>query len=62
MVLRGISPGGPAGAGNELRDAVHQLHLAAKQISMAGDPAQTERAAAIVKDARKQLYQLLAED
>lgn len=48
--------------GNELRAAVQQLHLAAKQISIAGDPAQVERAAAIVHDARKKLYQLLAED
>jgi DNA-binding PadR family transcriptional regulator len=54
--------GRTGGRGSELRDAVHQLHLAAKQISVAGDPAQTERAAAIVQDARKQLYQLLAED
>ena len=48
--------------GDDLRGAVQQLHLAAKQISIAGDPAQVERAAAIVNDARKKLYQLLAED
>jgi DNA-binding PadR family transcriptional regulator len=48
--------------GNDLRGAVAQLHLAAKQISIAGDPSQIERAATIVHDARKQLYSLLAED
>jgi DNA-binding PadR family transcriptional regulator len=50
------------GSGSELRGAVQQLHLAAKQISIAGDPTQVERAVAIVHDARKKLYQLLAED
>jgi DNA-binding PadR family transcriptional regulator len=54
--------GRTGGRGGELRDAVHQLHLAAKQISLAGDPAQVGRAAVIVRDARKKLYQLLAED
>jgi DNA-binding PadR family transcriptional regulator len=48
--------------GNELRSAIQQLGLAAKQISIAGDPTQVDRAAAIVHEARKQLYKLLAED
>ncbi len=48
--------------GNELRSAMEQMHLAAKQISIAADPSQVERAVAIVTDARKKLYQLLAED
>jgi hypothetical protein len=33
-----------------------------KQISIAADPSQVERATTIVRDARKKLYQLLAED
>ncbi|HEY8526560.1 MAG TPA: PadR family transcriptional regulator [Acidimicrobiales bacterium] len=46
----------------ELREAVARLGLAARQVSMGGRPDQIERATAIVADARKQLYQLLAED
>ena len=46
----------------ELRVAVAQFHMAFKQIAVAGTPAQVERALEIVRDARKQLYQLLAED
>jgi DNA-binding PadR family transcriptional regulator len=54
--------GRTGGRGNELRDAMGMLFLAAKQVTVAGDPAQTERAMVIVNDARKKLYQLLAED
>jgi DNA-binding PadR family transcriptional regulator len=58
--------GGPpwAGAarGGGLRAAVMQLHVAARQVGMAGNPEQLERAAQIVTEARKQLYRLLAED
>ena len=50
------------GGGNDLRGAVQQLQLAAKLISVSGEPTQVERAAVIVNDARKKLYQLLAED
>jgi DNA-binding PadR family transcriptional regulator len=45
-----------------LRKALAQLHLAAKQVAMAGDAPRVERATAILKDARQKLYQLLAED
>jgi DNA-binding PadR family transcriptional regulator len=52
---------GGAGPANLMR-AVAQLHVAAKQILVAGKPEQLEQAAAIVTDARKQLYGLLAAD
>jgi DNA-binding PadR family transcriptional regulator len=45
-----------------LRGAVAQLHLAAKQVAMAGDEPKVERAVIILKEARQKLYQLLAED
>jgi DNA-binding PadR family transcriptional regulator len=61
--------GGPpwehAGRGlihGELREATAKLHLAAKQVGMTGTPAQVQRALDIVRQARKDLYQLLAED
>ncbi len=44
-----------------LRDAVRQLHLAAKQVAIAGDSDQVERATAIVRDARQALYRMLGE-
>jgi DNA-binding PadR family transcriptional regulator len=44
-----------------LRSAVSQLMLATKQVQVAGEPELVERAAAIVKEARQKLYQLLAE-
>lgn len=44
-----------------LRGNVAQLMLATKQIHVAGDPELVERAAAILKEARQKLYQLLAE-
>ena len=40
---------------------VGQLVMAAKQIGMGGDPAQVEAATGILTDARRKLYQLLAE-
>jgi DNA-binding PadR family transcriptional regulator len=52
---------GDSSAG-QLRDNVRQLHLAARQIAADGRPELVERAATIVRDARKQLYRLLAED
>ena len=45
-----------------LRLAVTQLMGAAKQLSGAGESAQVERGIAIVQKARKELYQILAED
>ena len=46
----------------QLRDNVRQLHLAVRQVAASGRPEQVERAVEIVRDARKQLYGLLAED
>jgi DNA-binding PadR family transcriptional regulator len=45
-----------------LRLAVMQLMGAAKQLSGAGENAQVERGIAVVHKARKELYQILAED
>jgi DNA-binding PadR family transcriptional regulator len=45
-----------------LRLAVTQLMSAAKQLSGAGENAQVERGIAVVQKARKDLYQILAED
>ena len=45
----------------EVRDAFAQLFQAFKQIATVGTPEQVERGLAIVTDARKQLYQILAE-
>jgi DNA-binding PadR family transcriptional regulator len=45
-----------------LRLAVTQLMGAAKQLSGAGESAQVERGIAVVQKARKELYQILAED
>jgi DNA-binding PadR family transcriptional regulator len=50
--------GRPSG---ELREAIGTLMLAARQVAGAGSKEQTERAVAILKDARKQLYAILAE-
>jgi DNA-binding PadR family transcriptional regulator len=53
---------GPASGRHALREAVVQLHLAAKQVAMAADEVRVERATAVLKEARQKLYQLLAED
>ncbi len=45
-----------------LRLGTAQLMSAAKQLAGAGDPAQIERGIAVVQQARKELYQILAED
>jgi DNA-binding PadR family transcriptional regulator len=42
--------------------AIRGLHVAFRQIAEAGDAEQVDRAIAIVTDARKQLYQILASD
>jgi DNA-binding PadR family transcriptional regulator len=44
----------------ELRDSLGQLALAFKQITMVGTPEQVDRGLAILNDARKQMYQILA--
>jgi DNA-binding PadR family transcriptional regulator len=45
-----------------LRESIGMLALAAKQIAVAGNPEQLEKAVAVLTDARKKLYQLLSED
>ena len=50
-----------AGAG-ELHRAIGQFAFAAKQVAVVGNATQIEQATAIVHDARKKLYQLLADD
>ena len=47
--------------GREVREAFAQLYQAFKQIATVGTPEQVERGIAIVTDARKQLYQILAD-
>jgi DNA-binding PadR family transcriptional regulator len=49
------------GEHGDLRRAVRDLHLAAKQVGVTGSPETVTRAVAIVTDARKALYRLLAE-
>jgi DNA-binding PadR family transcriptional regulator len=48
--------------GREVRDAFAQLYQAFKQIATVGTPEQVERGLAIVTDARKQLYAILASE
>jgi DNA-binding PadR family transcriptional regulator len=45
---------------SELKEAVHSLRDAAKQIYAVGKPDQVARATAIVVEARRQVYELLA--
>jgi hypothetical protein len=40
---------------------VHRLHVAARQVGTAGDPAQVQEAVEIIRSARQALYQLLAQ-
>lgn len=47
---------------SELAEAVAQLRLAAKQVSLAGEPEQLERATTIVREARQAIYRMLAEE
>ncbi len=48
------------GKTGELREAVVGLKMAAKQVGVAGTAAQREKAIAIVVEARRQIYELLA--
>lgn len=50
-----------ASSHQQLRHAVGQLVMAAKQVGMAGNAAHIETATGILNDARRTLYQLLAE-
>jgi DNA-binding PadR family transcriptional regulator len=45
-----------------LRHSIGQTLMAAKQVAHAGNPEQIDRAIEIVQRARKELYQILAED
>lgn len=45
-----------------IREGMGLLHLAAKQVAMAGTPEQTQAAVAIITEARKKLYLLLSAD
>jgi DNA-binding PadR family transcriptional regulator len=49
------------GETGQLRVAVRDLHMAAKQVGLTGSADAVERATAIVTQARKDLYRLLAE-
>jgi DNA-binding PadR family transcriptional regulator len=62
-------PGSPFESGGEIEDQIRDLRVAvvslmdaAKQLSGAGETAQVERGIEVVKRARKELYQILAED
>ncbi|HXY90929.1 MAG TPA: PadR family transcriptional regulator [Acidimicrobiia bacterium] len=46
----------------QLRDNMRQLHMATRQVAASGRPELVERAVIIVREARKQLYGMLAED
>jgi DNA-binding PadR family transcriptional regulator len=50
------------GTGVELRDLAHQVMAATRQVAHAGTTAQLESAQRILRDARRSLYRLLAED
>ena len=45
-----------------LRDLAHQVMAATRQVALAGTDAQIESAQEILRDARRRLYRLLAED
>ena len=52
--------------GYELADALHvllgQLHLAASEVTRAGDVRQLKRAAALIAQTKRELYRILAEE
>lgn len=53
---------GPDAAGHgKLRQSVQQLMMAARQVGMAGNQAHIDSAVGIIDEARRKLYQLLAE-
>lgn len=57
----GTPPWMSPGEGGDLRQAVGQLVMAAKQVGMAGNADHVQQATAIITEARRKLYQLLAE-
>jgi DNA-binding PadR family transcriptional regulator len=59
--LRDLAAGTADGSAHlDLRAEVHRLHVAARQVGTAGDPAQVQDAVEIIRSARQALYQLLA--
>jgi hypothetical protein len=46
----------------ELRDLMHQVRSATRQVVHAGSEKQVADAAALLRETRRRLYQLLAED
>lgn len=52
---------GDAETGPDLRELVMQIGSAARQVVITGSPAQVEQAAAVLGDARRALYLLLAD-
>jgi DNA-binding PadR family transcriptional regulator len=50
-----------AGSHRELREELHQLQLAARQVGMAGEDNQVEQAVGIIRAARQSIYRLLAD-
>lgn len=55
------SDDGTAGTRPDLRGLLMQVHSATRQVGMTGTAAQVEKAAAILGDARRSLYLLLAD-
>jgi DNA-binding PadR family transcriptional regulator len=53
---------GVSDATSDLFGTLRQVVLSVRQVAMAGSDAQTQKAAAILADARRSIYRLLAED
>jgi DNA-binding PadR family transcriptional regulator len=53
---------GARGGFSQLRDLVGQVHAATQQVATAGSDAQIGRAAEVLKNARREIYRILAED
>jgi DNA-binding PadR family transcriptional regulator len=62
----GGAPWSRDGGGDErsgrLRTTMRDLHMAARQVAVAGSPAQIEKASELLADTRKRLYLLLGEE
>jgi DNA-binding PadR family transcriptional regulator len=54
--------GGAASAAMDMRRLIHQVHLAAFQVISAGTEDQVKQASAVLTQARRSLYRILAED
>jgi DNA-binding PadR family transcriptional regulator len=60
-LLDKLKQAGEKSGGVDLRDEVRLLHLAAKQVGVAGSPEQIDQAGTIVREARQALYRLLTD-